>query len=313
MFFFKEKIFKVFVNLLKKIPDKLSFYFAIMLGKILYILSKFSKYKYFIDKNIKNTMHINKSSASIIAQKSIILLTQNIIDFLKVENLNENNISNFISIKNIEYYYEAKNKNKGIIFVSAHYGCWELIGAYLSLFLKNKLSVLVQRPSEHFIDKLFFELRDYLGIKTLYTDNYVYSIKNMLISLDKKECLGFLVDQHGENEKYFVEFFGRYVSVPEISVNLAYRKNIPILPVFISRINKNKHEITFYEPIFINYSKNKDREITDIFQKIYKIIENIIRKKPDEYLWFYERFNKLSSQSIEIALNLELLKKEKLK
>lgn len=308
-----EKFFNVFLSLLKIIPQGISFYISKVFASFVYNLSKFTKYKVFIEKNIKNTMNLPKSSAKNISKKSILLLIQNIIDFIKVEKLNENNINDLISVKNIENYYEAKNENKGIIFVSAHYGCWELIGAYLSLSLKNKLSVLVQKPSEAFIDKLFFQLREYLGIKTLYSDNYINSFKNMLNSLDNKECLGFLVDQHGENEKYFVEFFGKYVSVPEISVNLAYKKDVPILPVFINRLDKKRHEIIFHKPIFINYSNNKEREITDIFQKIYKIIENTIKQKPNEYLWFYERFNKLSSQSIEIALNLELLKNGRLK
>lgn len=308
-----EQIFNLLFILLKKTPDKLTFFFSKLICNFIYTISKFTKYKNFLENNIKNTLKTSEINSKKIAKRTIILLIQNIVNFVKFEKLTEDKIKKIVSIKNIENYYKAKERNKGIIFVSAHYGFWELIGAYISIVLKENLSVFVQRPSEKFIDNLFYKLRKSLNIETLYTDNYISSFKKMINKLDNKNCLGFLVDQHGENEKYFVEFFNKFVSAPEISVNLAYRKDVPILPVFIKRIDKNKHEIKFYEPIFIDYSKNKDRVITDTLQNIYNIIENTIKQKPDEYLWFYERFNKLSSQSIEIALNLELLKKEKLK
>lgn len=261
-------------------------------------------YRNHIKRNIKETFPISENWASKTAKIHVIKLMKNIVDFLRIKKINANNIDKIIEIKNENYLEEALKENKGVIIVSAHYGCWELLGVALQLKFENTLNVIVQKPTNKVFDDLFTQSRKLFGINTYYNTDGVAGIRPLFRALHDNQSVGFLIDQHGESEDVFGRFFGKPVSIPSGAALIAHKTKSPIVPVFIKRLDNNKHQIVFYPSIHTGDSE-KNEEIYKISQKLYGIIEKFIKDNPDEWLWIYRRWNKLSPEGLEIAENIK--------
>ncbi len=306
-----ETLITNFFNLLSNFLSFLPRSFALFLGRVfarfVYYLAKFTPYRQILTQNIRITLPLSEKGCMQVAKKHIISLSENIVDLLRIPTLNNENIEQIVDFIDLEYYHQALNENKGIIMVSAHYGCWELLGVALSLKLNVKLNVLVQKPTNSAFDKLFFKYREMFNIKTNYNSDGIKGLRPLFRSLENNECLGFLIDQHGESEDTFGRFFGKIVSIPSGPAHFAYRTKAPILPAFIRKNKNNKHEVVFFPPIHI-IEGDKEKEIYKVSQQLYKVIEKFIKNKPDEWLWLYERWNKLSVDGQEIVNSIENLK-----
>jgi KDO2-lipid IV(A) lauroyltransferase len=309
-----NKALKVIIVILNKLssffPRRISLFLGGLFGRIIYLLAKVTPYRSYIAKNIKITLPLSEFGAKLVAKKHVISLTKNIVDFLRFDSIDLESLEKIITFKNPEFFQEALAEDKGVILVSAHFGCWELIGAALSLKLKAKVNVLVQKPANPLFDELFFNYREKVGVKTHYNNNNISTIRPLFRALENKECLGFLVDQHGESEDAFGFFFNKVVSIPSGPAHFAYKTGAPIVPVFIRRNRDDRHEIIFYPAIHANEG-DKELEIHRVSQEIYKVIEKNIKEKPDEWLWMYDRWNKLSIDAREIASNMKDIKERK--
>jgi lauroyl/myristoyl acyltransferase len=264
-----------------------------ILASLIFLVYKVTPINKFILKNIELALNIKNENNKVkkIEKDFVHNLLKNISDLLKTSEDNSNEILKLVKFTNEENIIEAKSYNKGIIFVSAHYGLWELMAIAVKKKYDLKLSVFAQRPLNKVFEELFYNYRKRLGIETYYNEG-ISSLKKVDESIKNKECFAFLVDQHGESKNTLVKFIDKEVSFPSVSVNFAYKYNVPIVPVFIKRNEYDIHEITFYKPIFCN-GNDKKIAIQKTAQEIYNIFESFILEKPDEWLWTYERFNKL--------------------
>lgn len=264
-----------------------------ILASIIFYIYKLTPINKFISKNIELSLNIKNNSNQIkkIEKDFVHNLLKNISDLLKTSDNNSSDILKLVKFNNEENIIEAQNYNKGIIFVSAHYGLWELMAIAVQIKYNLKLSVFAQRPLNKAFEELFYNYRKRFGIETYYNEG-ISSLKKVDESIKNKEYFAFLVDQHGESKNTLVKFLDKEVSFPSVSVNFAYKYNIPIVPVFIKRNEYDIHEITFFKPIFCN-GNDKKISIQKTAQEIYNIFESFILEKPDEWLWTYERFNKI--------------------
>lgn len=264
-----------------------------ILASTIFLMYRITPVHKFISKNIKLSLNLKSNVEKVkkIEKDFVYTFLKNISDLLKTNESNSNEISKLVQFNNEENLIEAKSYNNGIIFVSAHYGLWELMAIAVKIKYDIKLSVFAQRPLNKVFEDLFYNYRKRFDIETYYNEG-ISSLKKVDESIKNKECFAFLVDQHGESKNTLVSFISKEVFFPSVSVNFAYKYNVPIVPVFIKR-NKNEiHEITFYKPIFCN-GNNKKIAIQKTAQEIYNIFESFILEKPDEWLWTYERFNKI--------------------
>lgn len=300
-------LFKTIGNILCSVPRNFALFLGTIFAKFIYSIARLTPYRKQLAKNIKSTLPISEQGAKRIAKSHIISLTKNIVDLLRLPLINKDNIDSIVELKNIHFFEEAVNKNMGVILVSAHFGCWELLGAIFSLKLNTKLNVLVQRPTNPAFDYLFTEYRNIFSVNTYYNSEGVKGLRPLFRALENKECIGFLIDQHGESEDTFGDFFGKIVSIPSGPANFAYRTKAPVVPAFIKRNKNNRHEVVFFPPVYAG-DGDKETEIHKLSGELYKNIEKFIKEKPDEWLWIYERWNKLSIDGQEIANNLERLR-----
>ena len=94
-----------------------------------------------------------------------------------------------------------------------------------------------------------------------------------------------MIDQR-VSEGIFSNFFNKKALTTTIPAQLVRKFNIPIIPVNIERIGDLNFIITIGEPI--NFSKNEN--IQNITDKLNKIIEEMILKNPEAWIWSHNRW-----------------------
>ena len=94
-----------------------------------------------------------------------------------------------------------------------------------------------------------------------------------------------MVDQRvSEGDK--VNFFGSPALTTTLPAQLSIKFNLPIIPVFIERTQKDNFVIEFLNPIKPSDFKNK----LEITKKLNEILENMIKKNPGQWIWTHNRW-----------------------
>jgi KDO2-lipid IV(A) lauroyltransferase len=110
-------------------------------------------------------------------------------------------------------------------------------------------------------------------------------------ALKKGKILGFLADQDGGPGGAFIPFLGKMAATPLGPAVFSCKFNAPVLPAFILRQKNGKHKVVIGEVMRFKDTGDTDKDLFDFTVKMTKIIEDIIRENPTQWLWFQKRWN----------------------
>ena len=94
-----------------------------------------------------------------------------------------------------------------------------------------------------------------------------------------------MIDQR-VSEGILSDFFGEKAFTTTIPAQLIKRFNIPVVPVYIERTEDIKFKIIIDKPIYFL----KEDTIQKITDKLNKILEAMIIKKPEQWIWSHNRW-----------------------
>ncbi|AQW81738.1 lipid A biosynthesis lauroyl acyltransferase [Campylobacter pinnipediorum] len=211
------------------------------------------------------------------------------INFIKNQDSTKEKILNRVVFKNENFLTEAIKDKRSIIIQSAHCGEWELIPLAIAAKF-GKGSVIGRKLDSSAMQKILQKNRTQFNLELIDKKD---GVKQILKSIKDGRMIGILVDQNtAKKEGIEVSFFNkRALHTPSASV-IAEKTNSIIIPTLIHKLNENKNEICFFEPIDPNDYQNmkKHEAILQMTQKQADITEYFIRQNPDEYFWFHKRF-----------------------
>ena len=210
-----------------------------------------------------------------------------IADFLKYSSLPPAKRRSLIRAQGLEYFYQAMSHQKGVIIISAHYGNWEVASYFLSLL--GSLNVVARPLDNHLLEKILRKIRTSLGAKIIYKYE---AARPILRSLKNKEIVVLLIDQNVlEDTAIFVDFFGCPAATTPAAAILALRSQAPLLPAFCQPTPQGDFLVEFKPPLFPPQEEvYREEQILQITQRCTKIIESQIKKAPEYWMWFHNRW-----------------------
>lgn len=182
--------------------------------------------------------------------------------------------------KNLKDIVEGK---KQAIFISGHFANFELMS--MEITKRNIKLATIYRP----LNNLFLNpLMEYLRKKYVCKHQIKKGIKGVRDSMNYIKngfSIALMIDQRvSEGEK--LNFFGQSAYTTTLPAQLALKYKLPIIPVFIQREKNSKFIIEFQSEIdTLNY-KNK----IDLTLKLNEILEGMIRKNPNQWIWTHNRW-----------------------
>jgi len=287
-------VFVYFVYLEKIVPlFPLNFlYFAAKLKAIFfyYILPIRKKTAY---KNLKMAFP-EKSEKDIheIIKKCYLNILIVIIEFFYMRKFNSSQLNKKFIIVNEQQMREKLKPGKGIIFVSAHFGNWELMAYGGALIFGKPLCVIVKEQSNKPLDKRINEIREYNGNRMVEMKK---SAREVLKALNSNKIVAILGDQSAPAESVKVKFFSQEITAFEGAAAFALKTGAPMFWGVPVRDKNHNYSLEAIEIDTSDYKEYNSENIKALTQKTISLLEEYIRKYPDHWLWFHRRFKSVMS------------------
>ena len=214
-------------------------------------------------------------------------------EFFEIPYLTEENMSEWVKFEGLENYTKALSKKKGILFYTGHLGNWELGGACFGLQGMG-VNVIYRALDNPLLEDFVAWFRTHTGHKVIPKGGAARKIVKLL---KKNEMIGILIDQNVSwREGVFVDFFGRPASTTTGLAALALQTEAPVIPVFIVRLEDETYKIIIYEEVEITKTDDYEADLFENTQRLTCIIEDLVRKYPDQYFWLHQRWKTKKSQ-----------------
>ena len=253
-------------------------FFSFLFEKI----GPFFKSKKIIDRNL-NIFNKNISSS----QKQLIISNMwknygiTFIEYVFLKYLRKN--SAHITVEGENVLKDILDKKKPVIFVSGHFSNFELMSMEIT---KNNIPLAtIYRPLNNFFINPFME---YLRKKYVCKNQIKKGINGVRESIEcikKGQSIALMIDQR-VSEGIKVDFFGKPALTTSLPAQLAIKFDLPIIPVFIERETNYNYKIKFFNPIKNSNSENKE----EITKKLNQVLESMILKNPNEWIWTHNRW-----------------------
>lgn len=232
--------------------------------------------------NLRNSLgqELDERELSKIAGRSYINIGLTFIEMLLMPKL-RGKIHEYIDASEIGIVKKASDRGNGVIMVSAHFGAWEMNGGtYAPAGLK--MNVVAKSQPNGYIDKFINRNRELFNVKVVKVGA---SIKHLITALRNGEVIGLISDQDAGRNGVFVDFFSRKASTVQGAAQLALKYNAPIVVTMTARTGPFR-----FKAIFREVDVLPDDTITTLTQRYTKIMEDIIRRYPEQYFWMHRRW-----------------------
>ena len=204
-------------------------------------------------------------------------------EYVHLKNFKNDRLNNHITIEGREYLERIKNKKQSVVFISGHFNNFELMAMQI-----DKAEVdcaAIYRPLNNpYLNKIMEKIRK-RDICKKQIKKGRSGTREIIKFLKKGTSIALMVDQRvREGEKAL--FFKHLATTTTIPAQLIKKYNCDLVPIYIERKNKFDFKMYVSKPIKINKNKSSD-EIT-LF--INKILEKMILKNVDQWIWTHDRW-----------------------
>jgi KDO2-lipid IV(A) lauroyltransferase len=198
------------------------------------------------------------------------------------------NVSQVVVYDGFENFERAFQRGKGVLFLTAHLGGWELSAFAHSLY-GHPLSFIMRPLDNPYLDRMMRHYRTLHGNKTVDKDDF---IRGLLRAMKEGETVGILMDTNmTPPQGVFVEFFGKPACTASGLARIALRTEAAVVPGFtIWDPALGKYRLRFDPAVTLRLTGDLEADITANTQLFTKIIEDFVRKYPDQWLWVHRRW-----------------------
>ena len=180
----------------------------------------------------------------------------------------------------LEYLEAAHSRGRGVIILTPHVGCFEIIGLYIAA--RMPMICMYRPPKLAVMDGVMRAGRQRGQMRLARTD--IGGVRAMFKALKRGEVIGLLPDQvPGNGEGEWAEFFGRPAYTMTLVGRLMEASGATVLMSYSQRLPHGAGYNIHITPLEFTADKPYTRQIN-------AALEQVIRACPAQYLWGYNRY-----------------------
>jgi len=198
------------------------------------------------------------------------------------------NVSKVVVYDGFENFERALARGKGVLFLTAHLGAWELSAFTHSLY-GHPLHIVMRPLDNVYLDRLMRRYRTMHGNSTVDKDDFV---RGLLSAMKAGETVGILMDTNmTPPQGVFTDFFGIPACTASGLARIALRTDAAVVPGFtIWDTGLRKYRLRFDTALKLIRTGNDDADVLANTALFTKVIEEYVRKYPDQWLWVHRRW-----------------------
>ena len=253
-------------------------------GKIFEKIGPYFRSKKIIHLNIKRAIpNINSKDLKKINKLMWNSYGRVFAEFMFIKDFRAGKLAKNIEVEGQNILETIKTSKKPVIFVSGHFSNFELMAMHLE---KSGIELsAIYRPLNNIFLNVFMERLRTKYICKNQIKKGIGGLKKLLALKKNNISTALMIDQR-VSEGILSNFFNEKALTTTIPAQLVKKFDIPIIPIYIERLNGINFKITINEPI--KFPTNSSVEsITDYLNKV---LEKMIMKKPESWIWSHNRW-----------------------
>jgi KDO2-lipid IV(A) lauroyltransferase len=198
------------------------------------------------------------------------------------------NVGKVVVYDGFENFERALARGKGVLFLTAHLGAWELSAFTHSLY-GHPLHIVMRPLDNVYLDRLMRRYRTMHGNSTVDKDDFV---RGLLSAMKAGETVGILMDTNmTPPQGVFADFFGIPACAASGLARIALRTDAAVVPGFtVWDPVLRKYRLRFDAALKLIRTGNDDADVLANTALFTKVIEEYVRKYPDQWLWVHRRW-----------------------
>ena len=210
------------------------------------------------------------------------------VEFARFPRCTKENIEQVLVLDGHENFLEGHRRGKGVLFLTCHLGAWEL-SSFAHALYGYPLHYMARHIDNPRVDDLINSYRCLSGNHPIFKNESARAMLKIL-----KECgtVGILADQNTmPDEAVFVDFFGKAASTTTGIARVALHTDAAVVPGYaVWDANLDKYRLRFEPPVELTRTGDAEQDVLVNTQRFTRIIEEIIRKYPDQWVWVHGRW-----------------------
>jgi len=276
-----------FIKILGLLPRSLSRALAISIGQMVYLLH--GKLRRVGMRNLEMAFpQMTVAERKRILRGEFTSLGRQLAEVCQFPRYSLENVEQVVVYDGLENYEQAYARGQGVLFLTAHFGGWE-VSAFAHSLHGHWIHV-VNRPMDNpYLNDLLQNYRTMHGNKMVDKDDFV---RGLLAAMKAGETVGILMDTNmTPPQGIFVDFFGRAACTASGLARIALRTDAAVVPGFtIWDEALGKYRLRFDPAVELIRSGDMENDIQANTQKFTAIIEQYVREYPEQWLWVHRRW-----------------------
>jgi len=276
-FLFIVTIFSLFKILGLKISSTIG-------GKLFEKIGPLFRSKKLIHSNLKKAYpNINLESLNKITKSMWNNYGRVFAEYMFIKHFREDEINKNIKIEGQEILDDIKKDNKPVVFISGHLSNFELMAMHIEK-AGIKLSAIYRPLNNIFLNKIIERIRKKYICKHQIKKG-LGGMKKLIRFQKLNYSTALMIDQR-VSQGIESNFFNQKALTTTVPAQLVKKFNIPVVPIFIERINDINFKIVVKNPIIFD----NDETTKSITDKLNLVLEKMIIHKPEQWIWSHNRW-----------------------
>ena len=253
-------------------------------GKLFEVIGPIFRSKNIIKKNLKIAMtNIGSEEITKISKLMWNNYGRVFAEYMFIKDFRFNKLGSNIQVEGQDILENLKKTNQSAIFVSGHFANFELMAMHLE---KSGLDLCaIYRPLNNiFINKIMERIRKKYICKNQIRKG-IGGVKNLINFTKKNYSTALMIDQR-VSEGTLSNFFNKKAYTTTIPAQLVKKFNMPIIPVYIERLNGLKFKIKICKPLYFE----ENSSIQYITDELNLILQEMVKLNPYQWIWSHNRW-----------------------
>ena len=205
------------------------------------------------------------------------------------------NVRRFVDVdeSNRAWFNEVLARGKGIIFITPHYGDWELM-SLASGFLGATFTGVAEPTKNPAIETTVTRLRSHSGHTIVHPR---FAVVKLFKAVSRGGIVAIVVDVNARRGRggVWLDFFGLKVFSTAAVAELARRTGAAIVFVAAHPLPGRRTRIQFGPEIPVDNTGDDEPDVLATSQRCLDECAKLIRSAPDHWLWTYKRWKRRPS------------------
>jgi KDO2-lipid IV(A) lauroyltransferase len=276
---------RILVGLMRVTPDSIVRALGTALGLAFYTLDR--SHRRIAERNLAAAFPARSAAErQAIARAAFGHFGRLLFELLKFSTLTPDEMLARVEFDGEERSRLAYAQGKGVLFVTGHFGFWEL-QAMVHALRAQPITMLARALDNPGLNQLLEDIRQRTGNTVVYRRG---TIRRVMRTLQAGGGVAVLIDQHiMSRDAIYVDFFERPAATTSAVAALALRTGAPVVPVFALPLPGGRYRLIYEHPVEPPPPDSADR-VREFTQRCTDVLEMYVRRHPDLWLWMHRRW-----------------------